>query len=51
MKKTTYDDLNYIADGEFEEFTNFEDSLDQADADLLQNLTDEDFLRDLRKGR
>ena len=45
------DDLNYIADGEFEEFTNFEDSLDQADADLLQNLTDEDFLRDLRKGR
>ena len=45
------DDLNYIADGEFEEFTNFEDSLDQADADLLQNLTDEDFLRDLKKGR
>ena len=45
------DDINYIADGEFEEFGKFEDELEKTDEDLLQNLTDEDFLRDLRKGR
>ena len=45
------DDINYIADGEFEEFGKFEDELEKTDEDLLQNLTDEDFLRDLRKGK
>ncbi len=45
------DDLNYITDGEFEEFTGFEDDLAKDDEKFIENLTDEDFLRDLRKGR
>jgi hypothetical protein len=32
------DDLNYIADGEFEEFTDFEDDLAEKDLEYMLNL-------------
>lgn len=45
------DDINYIADGEFEEFGNFEDELEKADEDFMQNLTDEQLLKELKRGK
>lgn len=45
------DDINYIADGEFEEFGEFEDELEKADEDFMQNLTDEQLLKELRRGK
>lgn len=45
------DDINYIADGEFQEFGEFEDELEKADEDFMQNLTDEQLLKELRRGK
>jgi len=45
------DDINYIADGEFQEFGEFEDELEKADEDFMQNLTDEQLLKELKRGK
>lgn len=42
------DDLNYITDGEFEEFTDFEDVLAQDDENFIKNLEDPNWLKNIK---